>query len=62
MKVIIKDKLRFDKVGIAEVGQGGVLVRIEVEDISNVSKLDNKDVKVTIEVDETKAAGDGSNG
>ena len=62
MKVIIKDKLRFDKVGIAEVGQGGVLVRIEVEDISNVSKLDNKDVTVTIEVDETKAAGDGSNG
>jgi len=62
MKIVITDKLRFDRIGVAEVGQGGVLVRIEVEDISNVSKLDNKDVTVTIEVDETKAAGDGSNG
>ena len=62
MKIVITDKLKFDRIGVAEVGGDSVLVRIEVIDIEKVSLLDNKDVTVTIEVDETKAAGDGSNG
>jgi len=62
VKIVITDKLKFDRIGVAEVGGDSVLVRIEVIDIEKVSLLDNKDVTVTIEVDETKAAGDGSNG
>ena len=52
MKIVITDKLRFDKIGVAEVGEGSVLARIEVDDVNKVSLMDNKDVTVTIEVDE----------